>query len=94
MSIQGYGFAWRLARFSIAGIMTVTLFCLGHAAVARAADPVLAGYRDFSFPAGTSGDSMPTGEKPESKLWWNDGLWWGILWSTTGNAYHSNFAQN
>ena len=31
---------------------------------------------------------MPTGEKPESKLWWNDGLWWGILWSTTGNAYH------
>lgn len=40
--------------------------------------PVQAGYRDFYF--GKSVNNTPTGEKPQSKLWWNDGVWWGILW--------------
>ena len=40
--------------------------------------PVTAGYRDFYF--GTSVNNTPTGEKPQSKLWWNDGIWWGCLW--------------
>ncbi|PYU95571.1 MAG: hypothetical protein DMG25_03875 [Acidobacteria bacterium] len=44
------------------------------------------GYRDFNF--GSTVNSTPTGEKPESKLWWNDGLWWGMLWSTSASAYH------
>ncbi|MCG8603560.1 IPT/TIG domain-containing protein, partial [bacterium] len=26
-------------------------------------------------------------EKPESKLWWNDGLWWGSLWDPDANVY-------
>ena len=47
--------------------------------------PVNVGYRDFSF--GTSVNSTPTGEKPESKLWWNDGTWWGVLWDTTLNSH-------
>jgi hypothetical protein len=55
---------------------------------ALASTPVEVGYRDFSYPKGTGGNSEPTGEKPESKLWWNDGYWWGSLWSTAGNAYH------
>ncbi len=38
-----------------------------------------AGYRSLSF--GTTGTSTPSGEKPESKLWWNDGFWWGCLWN-------------
>jgi hypothetical protein len=43
------------------------------------------GYRDFQF--GSSCNSTPTGEKPESKLWWNDGFWWGSL-CATDNTYH------
>src|SRR5215213_10014315 len=43
------------------------------------------GYRDFKF--GSSCVSTPTGEKPESKLWWNDGSWWGSL-CATDNHYH------
>jgi PKD repeat protein len=43
------------------------------------------GYRDFQF--GSSCTSAPTGEKPESKLWWNDGSWWGSL-CATDNHYH------
>ena len=46
------------------------------------------GYRDFSYPSGTGGNSEPSGEKPESKLWWNDGYWWGSLWNTSADAYH------
>jgi hypothetical protein len=54
----------------------------GGPATAAGAD---VGYRDFQF--GSTCNSTPTGEKPESKLWWNDGSWWGSL-CTTNNAYH------
>ena len=52
---------------------------------ARAQTPIVAGYRDFSY--GTVPHSTPTGEKPESKIWWNDGVWWGSLWSVQANGY-------
>jgi hypothetical protein len=35
------------------------------------------GIRDQAYPAGTSG--APTAPKPESKLWWNDGFWWAVM---------------
>ncbi len=44
------------------------------------------GYRDFSF--GTTATGTPTGEKPESKLWFTDGVWWGSLFNTTTSTYH------
>src|SRR3972149_2842929 len=52
---------------------------------AQASTPVTAGYRDFSF--GTSGPSTPTGGKTGSKLWWNDGFWWGSLYNDAAQAY-------
>lgn len=51
-----------------------------------AAQAVTAGYRDFNY--GTASLPFPTGNKAESKLWWNDGSWWGALWSPTANAWH------
>ena len=39
----------------------------------------------FSF--GTTVTSAPTGEKPESKLWWTDGSWWGTLFNAQANEY-------
>jgi hypothetical protein len=44
------------------------------------------GYLDFSYGIGTPNDM--TGEKPESKLWWNDGFWWGSLFNPDLNQYH------
>ncbi|WP_446215621.1 hypothetical protein [Micromonospora sp. IBHARD004] len=42
----------------------------------------------FVGPA-TSGDgSAATGEKPESKLWWNDGAWWAVLFHTSSQTHH------
>lgn len=56
-----------------------------QAAAAQSSDT---GFRGFAYPRYTGGNSDATGEKPESKLWWNDGFWYGCLWSTAGNAYH------
>ncbi|HEU4918889.1 MAG TPA: PKD domain-containing protein [Candidatus Limnocylindrales bacterium] len=36
--------------------------------------------------AGSSGAS--SGEKPQSKLWWNDGIWWGNLWDADTADFH------
>ncbi len=47
--------------------------------------PVHTGYRDFNF--GTAVWRRPTSEKPQSKLWWNDGVWWGCLWDPGVGAY-------
>ena len=39
------------------------------------------GYRGSSY----VGTSKPTGDKPQSKLWFNDGIWWGSMYnSATG----------
>jgi PKD repeat protein len=43
-----------------------------------------AGWLDESYAGATT---TPTGTKPQSKLWWNHGLWWGCLWSTDAQAY-------
>lgn len=46
------------------------------------------GYLDYQFPSGVGSNKEVTAEKPESKLWWNDGYWWASMWSNSGNAYH------
>ena len=40
--------------------------------------PIPDGYKDQSY----SPVSAPTGEKPQSKLWFNDGYWWGSLFNS------------
>jgi hypothetical protein len=44
------------------------------------------GIQDQAFTG--AGDNAPTGSKPESKLWWNDGAWWADMWSTAANSFH------
>lgn len=36
----------------------------------------------------TVGKPQPTASKPESKLWFHDGSWWGSLWSAGSQAFH------
>ena len=68
-------------------VLLVTGLPLLPASVAKAAEPVEAGYRDFAYPSQLGGDSRPTAEKAESKLWWNDGAWWAILWDSTLSSW-------
>jgi len=35
-----------------------------------------------------AGTRPPTGEKPESKLWWNDGFWWASMWDVGSGSFH------
>jgi hypothetical protein len=67
--------------FAIVVAMVVG-FSLGTP-TAQAADT---GYRDFSFAANAIDN--PTGEKPQSKLWFNDGVWWASLFNRSTEAYH------
>jgi Big-like domain-containing protein len=50
---------------------------------AQAADT---GHRDFSFTANAV--TNPTGEKPQSKLWFNDGIWWASLFNRSTEEHH------
>jgi len=43
------------------------------------------GYQDFAY--GGQVYELPTAEKPESKLWWLDGFWWGCLWDPVRQVY-------
>lgn len=64
----------RLRYLSALYLIALLLFPV---AITRAATPVDTGYQNFNF--GSDCDSTPTGEKPESKLWFHDGFWWGSL---------------
>ena len=53
----------------------------------RASFPVLAQDIGFEGPQSTGAGATPTESKSESKLWFNDGFWWGSLWSTSARAF-------
>jgi hypothetical protein len=40
------------------------------------------GFQGPAYPTGSSGS--PTSSKPESKLWFNDGFWWAIMFRNVG----------
>ncbi|MGH3027749.1 MAG: hypothetical protein ACRDMW_04255, partial [Gaiellaceae bacterium] len=66
----------------------VTLFAAVAVASAAPSATALApdeGYRDFSF--GTAAPA-PTAKDPQSKLWFNDGIWWASLYHTASGSYH------
>jgi hypothetical protein len=87
---------------SLAGLAAAILFGLfglqvGPSPIAvtnAAVNP--SGYVDFSFyepsisGSNTSADQVmtPTGEKPQSKLWYNDGLWWADMYSRAAHNHH------
>jgi hypothetical protein len=58
---------------------------LVSASVALAASNV--GYRDFSFAASAVGGAA-TPMMTQSKLWFNDDLWWGVLFDRSSEEYH------
>jgi len=48
-----------------------------------------AGFQDFSFGSGVdSTANRATGSKPESKLWYNDHIWWATLYNPAGGGGH------
>ncbi|MEQ1758998.1 MAG: fibronectin type III domain-containing protein, partial [Vicinamibacterales bacterium] len=74
-----------MSRLRTLVALLVATIALCAPAVAQAQTPVEAGFRDFAF--GASANTTPTGEKPQSKLWFNDGSWWGSLFSPAAGVY-------
>ncbi|MEM7113263.1 MAG: Calx-beta domain-containing protein [Chloroflexota bacterium] len=79
-----------LARFSrllliFLGAISLFSLLLYSTSTAHVAPLTEAGFLDFSYGENTAND--PTGEKPESKIWWNDGFWWGSLFNETADEY-------
>jgi hypothetical protein len=68
-------------------VASVTLLSLGLPAGA-CTTPITDGFQDWAYPDDTGDNDEATGEKPESKLWFHDSVWWASLWSNAGNAYH------
>jgi hypothetical protein len=64
-------------------LLLLALLLLAGASPARA--DAAAGYRDFSWKA--VGVNGPTGEKPQSKLWYNDGIWWADMFDVASNSW-------
>jgi trimeric autotransporter adhesin len=67
---------------AVLGLLIIIGSALPMAALAAPGD---IGHEGPSFD-GASGAA--TGSKPESKLWWNDGIWWGSLWDTDTLTFH------
>ncbi len=76
--------AVRRRALVLAATIGVLVAASGMLPATVAAAPVTVGYRDFSF----SGTTAPTGEKPQSKLWFNDGIWWGNLFDKVSKTFH------
>jgi len=67
-------------------LIALVLTTLLLASAANAQTRIAFGYQDIPYATSTDGDI--TGEKPESKLWWNAGRWWGVLWHNAQANYH------
>ncbi len=69
-------------RFMAALIVLAVMMLTMAVALPVAAVPIPGGvgFRDFAFGAALDD---PTEDKPQSKVWYNDGFWWGGLWNPT-----------
>ena len=64
------------------GLFIAALFGLGLVLAIPAIASADPGDIGFEGPAGPGG--APTGSKPESKLWFNDGRWWATMYNGNG----------
>ena len=63
-------------------------FLLAPASLALLASGLVAQDVGYEGPSYTGSSLEPTESKPESKLWFNDGSWWGSLYNAAAQAYH------
>jgi PKD repeat protein len=64
--------------------VALLLFFFALPATAKAAP----GDIGYEGPPSTGSGTAPSASKPESKLWWNDGIWWASLWHVASGDFH------
>jgi PKD repeat protein len=76
----------RVARLMLRGFLALLLALGGILLLPIAAQAATTvGYQDFSY---TGAPKAPSSDKPESKLWLNDGIWWGDLFDSASKTWH------
>lgn len=85
VSIKKPGLGGTMRRFrGFAATVIFGLFAASVPAVANAAAGDI-GWEGASWQGATTD---PTGSKPESKLWWNDGRWWASMYHQASTDFH------
>ena len=57
--------------------------------VFQPASVALAAKEDYGFSGPRhQGVALPTSDKPQSKLWFNDGRWWANMWDAVSGSNH------
>lgn len=77
-------------RFFLLTLVTcipIALGCFGDSTAGVEGDSGLRGF-SFSDPDAWGQPRSPTGQKPQSKLWFNDGYWWGSFYDRSTSQYH------
>lgn len=70
-------------------LLVLALALAATTLVALASTPLgVAGYLDFSYAGNNNTILEPSGNSAESKLWWHDGYWWGVLYSRDDNTFN------
>src|SRR2546423_9873842 len=70
-------------RRLVGAILAALILSLLPSPGVRAATQV--GYQDFSY-QDVNHVQVPTEDKPQSKLWFQDGSWWGLLYNSQAHA--------
>jgi len=71
---------WLAQALVLATVVAGTVLAASSSAVADSSY----GYPSISY---SGVGNPPTSDKPQSKLWWNDGSWWADMW-TSGSGWH------
>lgn len=79
----------RLVTFASLGLVLAATL---SAVPVRASEPVTVGYRDHQYndPDAPGADDV-SAERHQSKLWFNDGKWWGLLFDPTSTIPNAVF---
>ncbi|HYT09545.1 MAG TPA: DNRLRE domain-containing protein, partial [Mycobacteriales bacterium] len=84
-TVRGAARRWVVPALTLA-VVTGGLVVSGTPSAVAAGSQV--GYTDLSYQGTTSTTpSAPTAKEVQSKLWFNDGVWWGLLYSTSARAF-------
>jgi Bacterial Ig-like domain len=71
-------------RHRVAVLASAVVVASALLVTSAAATPVTVGFRDFSY---STSASAPTADKPQSKLWFHDGRWWGVLFNSVTRRF-------
>ena len=79
---RNIGFALRISSVGVCVLLALLFAQVAHATVVGNKGP------GYAVPDAAKSIKNPTLAGPESKLWFKDGRWWGVLWDKTSGSHH------